>query len=166
MATLILLFSRDYLRVAAVMIFIAACPFAVRGRAQGTTPPLSKNLAERSAAGSGRKTFETVCAACHGLDGRGGERGQTSPLAPRFRSLLTRKRGISCDPEYPRRECPRLARWEHRKSKRSWITCEFCREETRLVPFRATHRGQVAFRRQGGLREVSHDRRGRRLSWS
>src|SRR6266436_9670908 len=75
MATLILLFSRDYLRVAAVMIFIAACPFAVRGRAQGTTPPLSKNLAERSAAGSGRKTFETVCAACHGLDGRGGERG-------------------------------------------------------------------------------------------
>jgi cytochrome c oxidase cbb3-type subunit III len=75
MATLVVLFSRDYFRVAAVTIFIAACPFAVHGRAQGTTPPLSKSLAERSAAGSGRKTFESVCAACHGLDGRGGERG-------------------------------------------------------------------------------------------
>lgn len=75
MATLVLLFSRDYLHVAAVTIFIAACPFTAHGRAQGTTPSLSKSLAERSAAGSGRKTFESVCAACHGLDGRGGERG-------------------------------------------------------------------------------------------
>ena len=75
MATLVLLFSRDYLRLAAVTIFIATCPFAAHGRAQGTTPQLTKSLAERSAAGSGRKTFESVCAACHGLDGRGGERG-------------------------------------------------------------------------------------------
>ena len=74
-ATLILLFSPGYLRIAAVTIFLTACPFAVHSRAQGTTPPLSKSPIDRSAAGSGRKTFESVCAACHGLDGRGGERG-------------------------------------------------------------------------------------------
>jgi putative heme-binding domain-containing protein len=37
--------------------------------------PPKKNQADRSTADDGRKTFETVCATCHGLDGRGGERG-------------------------------------------------------------------------------------------
>jgi putative heme-binding domain-containing protein len=75
MATLISLFSRDYLRVAAVTIFLTACPLVVHSGAQRTSPQTSKSLAEGSAARSGRKTFESVCAACHGLDGRGGERG-------------------------------------------------------------------------------------------
>src|SRR6266446_6468923 len=74
-ATLILLCSRNYLRIAAVTIFLAACAFVVHSRGQGTSPPPSKSPVDRSAAGSGRKTFESVCAACHGLDGRGGERG-------------------------------------------------------------------------------------------
>jgi putative heme-binding domain-containing protein len=34
-----------------------------------------KNQARRSDAADGRKTFESVCATCHGLDGKGGERG-------------------------------------------------------------------------------------------
>lgn len=75
MATLILPFSRDYLRVAAVTILLTTCPFAVHPRGQGTSPPGSKRAVDRSAVGSGKKTFESVCAACHGLDGRGGERG-------------------------------------------------------------------------------------------
>jgi cytochrome c oxidase cbb3-type subunit III len=74
-ATLVWLFSRDYLRTAAVAAFLGACPFAVHLGAQRTNPPLSKSPADRSAIESGRKTFESVCAACHGLDGRGGERG-------------------------------------------------------------------------------------------
>jgi cytochrome c oxidase cbb3-type subunit III len=74
-ATLILLFLRDYLRASAVAIFLAACPFVVNSGAQGTDSPQSKSPADRSAIESGRKTFESVCAACHGLDGRGGERG-------------------------------------------------------------------------------------------
>jgi cytochrome c oxidase cbb3-type subunit III len=74
-ATLILLFLRDYLRATAVAIFLAACPFAVHSGAQRTSPPPSKSPVDRSDAGTGRKTFESVCAACHGLDGRGGERG-------------------------------------------------------------------------------------------
>src|SRR4029077_10031920 len=74
-ATYILFFSRDYLRAAAVAIFLTACPFAAHSRGQRTTPPLSKSPVDHSAASSGRKTFESVGAACHGLDGRGGERG-------------------------------------------------------------------------------------------
>ncbi len=43
--------------------------------AQNTKSPARKNQAGDSAAEDGRKTFESVCATCHGLDGRGGERG-------------------------------------------------------------------------------------------
>jgi cytochrome c oxidase cbb3-type subunit III len=74
-ATLVWLFSRDHLHTAAVTAFLAACPFAVHLGAQRTNPPPSKSPVDRSTAESGRKTFESVCAACHGLDGRGGERG-------------------------------------------------------------------------------------------
>src|SRR5216684_7811882 len=74
-ATLVWLFSRDYLRTAAVAAFLGACPFAVHLGAQRTKVPARKSPADRSTAESGRKTFESVCAGCHGLDGRGGERG-------------------------------------------------------------------------------------------
>jgi cytochrome c oxidase cbb3-type subunit III len=74
-ATLVWLFSRDYLRTAAVAAFLAACPFVVHLGAQRTNPPVRKSPVDRSALESGRKTFESVCAGCHGLDGRGGERG-------------------------------------------------------------------------------------------
>ncbi len=74
-ATLVWLFALDYLRTAAVVAFLAACPFAVHSEVPRTNPPLSKSQVDRSAPESGRKTFESVCAGCHGLDGRGGERG-------------------------------------------------------------------------------------------
>jgi cytochrome c oxidase cbb3-type subunit III len=70
-----LLFSRDYLRLVAVTIFLTVFPFVVLSRGQGTSPPARKTPVGRSAARGSRKTFESVCAGCHGLDGRGGERG-------------------------------------------------------------------------------------------
>ena len=35
----------------------------------------SQAQADSDAGGQGKATFESVCSACHGLDGRGGERG-------------------------------------------------------------------------------------------
>ena len=45
--------------------------------ALGQTPAPSNNAskAPQRASGEGRQLFESVCAGCHGLDGRGGERG-------------------------------------------------------------------------------------------
>ena len=43
--------------------------------AQKANPPAQGNQTGRPAAEDGRKVFESVCATCHGLDGRGGERG-------------------------------------------------------------------------------------------
>jgi len=43
--------------------------------AQNAKSPANKNQAGHSFAEDGRKEFESVCASCHGLDGRGGERG-------------------------------------------------------------------------------------------
>src|SRR5260370_12968630 len=44
------------------------------GLKQANTPT-RKDEDKRSDAEDGRKTFESVCATCHGLDGKGGERG-------------------------------------------------------------------------------------------
>jgi putative heme-binding domain-containing protein len=53
----------------------AACALLVHAAAQRGNPAARKNQPGRSAAADGRKIFESVCAACHGLDGRGSERG-------------------------------------------------------------------------------------------
>jgi len=67
--------------------FLAACPFAVHSEAQRTKAPARKSPADRSTAESGRKTFESVCAGCHGLDGRGSERGPNIATRAEVRSL-------------------------------------------------------------------------------
>jgi cytochrome c oxidase cbb3-type subunit 3 len=67
--------SRHFLCAAAAFVFFAACMFVLQAGAQNTKSPARKNQAGDSAAEDGRKTFESVCATCHGLDGRGGERG-------------------------------------------------------------------------------------------
>ena len=38
-------------------------------------PPQKQETSAASSAGIGRQTYEAICANCHGLDGRGGERG-------------------------------------------------------------------------------------------
>jgi cytochrome c oxidase cbb3-type subunit 3 len=74
-AGFILLSSRQFLCAAAASLFLAACALGLQAGAQNTKSPARKNQAGDSAAEDGRKVFESVCATCHGLDGRGGERG-------------------------------------------------------------------------------------------
>jgi cytochrome c oxidase cbb3-type subunit 3 len=67
--------SRRSFCAAIVAVLFAACALLVPAAAQRGNPAARKNQPGRSAAADGRKTFESVCATCHGLDGRGGERG-------------------------------------------------------------------------------------------
>jgi cytochrome c oxidase cbb3-type subunit III len=67
--------SRHFRYAAAVSVFFGACVLVLQGGAQTAKSPARKNQAGDFAAEDGRKTFESVCATCHGLDGRGGERG-------------------------------------------------------------------------------------------
>ena len=72
---LILRSSRHFLCAATASAFFAACVLVLQAGAQNTKSAARKNPAGGSAAEDGRKTFESICATCHGLDGRGGERG-------------------------------------------------------------------------------------------
>lgn len=75
-AGFILLSCRYFLYAApASLLFFAACVSGLQAGAQNTKSPATRNQAGDSAAEDGRKAFESVCASCHGLDGRGGERG-------------------------------------------------------------------------------------------
>jgi putative heme-binding domain-containing protein len=74
-AAFILHSSRRFFCAAMAAVLFAACALLVHAAAQRGNPAARKNQPGRSAAADGRKTFESVCAACHGLDGRGGERG-------------------------------------------------------------------------------------------
>ena len=75
MAVFILLSSRRILCAAIASAFFSACALVLHAGAQNTKSPANKNHAGPSSAEDGRKAFESVCASCHGLDGRGGERG-------------------------------------------------------------------------------------------
>src|SRR5437879_388734 len=74
-ADLILLSSRRILCAAIASAFFSACALVLHTGEQNTKPPANKTQAGHSSAEDGRKAFESVCASCHGLDGRGGERG-------------------------------------------------------------------------------------------
>src|SRR5580693_10510401 len=44
-------------------------------QAQNAVSPIGASKAPKQAPVEGRQMFESACAGCHGLDGRGGERG-------------------------------------------------------------------------------------------
>jgi len=60
-------------------------------RAQNV-PPMDASKAAKQAPGEGRQLFESACAGCHGLDGRGGERGPD--IATRQQVVQLTDRGI------------------------------------------------------------------------
>jgi putative heme-binding domain-containing protein len=70
-----LLSLRRFFYAAIASTLFAACALLMHAGAQKANPAAQKNRPARSAAEDGRKTFASVCATCHGLDGRGGERG-------------------------------------------------------------------------------------------
>jgi len=67
--------SRRILCTAIASLFFSTCALVLHAGAQNTKSPANKNQQRRSSVEDGRKAFESVCASCHGLDGRGGERG-------------------------------------------------------------------------------------------
>jgi putative heme-binding domain-containing protein len=67
--------SERILSVAIASVFFSACALVLSAGAQNSQPPANKDHAGHSSAEDGRKAFDSVCASCHGLDGRGGERG-------------------------------------------------------------------------------------------
>lgn len=71
----VLRYSRRYLGTVLASILFAVCALAMHAGAQEANNSAKKNQPGSAASNDGRKTFETVCATCHGLDGRGGERG-------------------------------------------------------------------------------------------
>jgi cytochrome c oxidase cbb3-type subunit III len=74
-AGFILFSSRHFLCVAAASLFFAAFVLVLQASAQNKKSSARKNQAGDLAAEVGQKTYGSVCATCHGLDGRGGERG-------------------------------------------------------------------------------------------
>ena len=74
-AVFILLSSSRILCAAIASVFFSACALVLHAGTQNTKSPANKNQAGHFFAEGGREAFESVCASCHGLDGRGGERG-------------------------------------------------------------------------------------------
>jgi len=70
--------GRSSVRRACVVALMALCPVVLSGGNATTrqeTPRQKQGASTDSPSGLGRLTFESTCASCHGLDGRGGERG-------------------------------------------------------------------------------------------
>ncbi len=70
--------ERSSVRRACVVALMALCPVVLSGGNAATrqeTPRQKQSASTDAPSGLGRLTFESTCASCHGLDGRGGERG-------------------------------------------------------------------------------------------
>ena len=57
------------------IVFLAAFALLIHAKSQAANPSTKKSVSARSSESDGKNTFESICAGCHGLDGRGGERG-------------------------------------------------------------------------------------------
>ena len=61
--------------MAALLLCMLGSGLGRHAIAQTVAPPNNANQSPQQATNEGRQIFESVCAGCHGLDGRGGERG-------------------------------------------------------------------------------------------
>jgi cytochrome c oxidase cbb3-type subunit III len=59
----------------------------MQGKSQGANASGKKSTSGQSVESDGKKTFESICAGCHGLDGRGGERGPNIATRAEVQSL-------------------------------------------------------------------------------
>jgi cytochrome c oxidase cbb3-type subunit 3 len=77
-----------YLKVRRVSLWLGVssyCLFWVTGMSSQQQPlrrPVNESQVESRSSAEGRRTFETRCALCHGLDGRGGERAPNIATKP------------------------------------------------------------------------------------
>lgn len=65
--------SRRFLQSSALILLAFAGQIFLSGRLQAQNRAATTSVVRPEA--DGRQIFESICAACHGLDGRGGERG-------------------------------------------------------------------------------------------
>jgi putative heme-binding domain-containing protein len=77
-------FNKRSARFFFLILFVSMATVAgVSGVSFGrSTPPQKQDISEDSSSGMGRQTFEAICASCHGLDGRGAERGPDIATRP------------------------------------------------------------------------------------
>jgi cytochrome c oxidase cbb3-type subunit III len=71
----------------AVIVCAAGCFTAGAAFAQDAVPLQSGAKGAQASAHAGRQTFDVTCAGCHGLDGRGGERGPDIATRPQVVQL-------------------------------------------------------------------------------
>lgn len=71
----------------AVMVCAAGCFATCAALAQDAVPLQSGAKGAQASAEAGRQTFDVTCAGCHGLDGRGGERGPDIATRPQVVQL-------------------------------------------------------------------------------
>lgn len=74
--------SHQLVRTVAFTLLFIAVVFLQEGHAQQVSPVKKSKQAPTASADDGKKTFESICATCHGLDGRGGERGPNIATRP------------------------------------------------------------------------------------
>jgi cytochrome c oxidase cbb3-type subunit 3 len=70
------------LRVAAVGLFVAIVLTTASAQQAQLPPEAGAKRSPQTSASAGHQTFDTSCASCHGLDGRGGERAPDIATRP------------------------------------------------------------------------------------
>ena len=83
--------SNRLLYATAPMLFFLAWICAVHSQAQEDNHSRKAVPAKNSRTEDGRRAFESVCASCHGLDGRGGERGPNIATGAEVQQLSDEK---------------------------------------------------------------------------
>ena len=142
------------IRMAAVLM----CTLAIYGQSSN-----QKHYGEKPA--PGQRVFDTTCASCHGLNGRGGEHAPNITTQPGIVKLSDNELLKSCKMENRRQECLPLPGWgKKRLAEDSRLSSGAPRQTRYSDHFGRRCKWQESLRRQGRLRGMPHDPRRRRIS--